>query len=171
MAVEVEQGAYIYLVSTVFSQNPLHDLESLWWVGVWFLLCHYRPRKLREITVQEHIHVVKKYGGTLFNNHIGPLSRRIALIAPDIIANVDPLSFPEAVQRLTVLLESFRDQLVKYYEIYKPMASQDPSFFNPDLYRKFGDLFEDANKDLGDDKTGLWPLSHIEDHIKYLNAK
>ena len=45
------------------------------------------------------------------------------------------------------------------------MASRDRSFFNPDLYRKFGDIFEDAKKGLGDDQTGLWP---IEDRIKYL---
>ena len=171
MAVEVERGAYIYHGGLFFSHNPLHDLESLWWVGVWFLLCHYQPSKLRDIKVQQHIEVVKEYGETLFNNN-DPLSRRNALTGPDIIANIESLSFPKAVQGLMVLLESFRDELVKYYETYKPMASQDRSFFNPDLYdRKFGDIFEDAKKGLGNDQTGLWPLSRIEDRIRYLNAK
>ena len=59
MAVEVERGTYIYHGSLFFSHNPLHDLESLWWVGVWLLLCHYRPSKLRDITVQQHIKVVR----------------------------------------------------------------------------------------------------------------
>ena len=121
--------------------------------------------------MQQHIKVVKKYGGTLFNSDIDLHSRRNALTGPALVVNIDPPSFPKAVQRLMVLLESFRDQLVKYYEIYKPMASQDRSFFNPDLYRKFGDIFEGAKKGLGDDQTGLWPLSRIEDRIRYLNAK
>jgi hypothetical protein len=57
-----EAGAYINQ-DGVLLHNPLHDLESLWWVGVWFLLCHYqsKPSKLRDITVQQHVEVVKKY--------------------------------------------------------------------------------------------------------------
>jgi hypothetical protein len=170
MAVEVEAGAYINQAG-VFSHNPLHDLESLWWVGVWFLLCHYQPGKLRDTTVQQHIEVVKTYGETLFNNRVNPLSRRHALTGPDLLANIEPLSFPMAVQHLIVLLDVFRDQLVAHYKLYKPKASQDRSFFNPDLHRKFGDLVEEAMKELRNDQTGLWLIGHVEKRIAYLNAK
>jgi hypothetical protein len=27
-------------LSPPFRYNPLHDVESIWWVGVWFLFCH-----------------------------------------------------------------------------------------------------------------------------------
>ena len=171
MAVEVERGAYIYHGSLFFSHNPLHDLESLWWVGVWFLLCHYRPNKLGKFVVQKHIKVVKNLKETLFNNPIDTHSRRRALMGADIVHNCMPRAFPKAVQHLILLLDMFRVELVTYYQIYKPMASQDRSFFNPDLHRKFGDMFEDATKELRDDQTGLWPFNLIEDRIKHLNAK
>jgi hypothetical protein len=55
-----------------------------------------------------------------------------------------------------VLLDVVRDQLVAHYKDYKAMASQDRSFFNPDLHRKFADLVEEAIKELRNDQTGLW---------------
>jgi hypothetical protein len=173
MAVEVEIGAYIYNHggSMFFSHNPLHDLESLWWVGIWILLCHYQPSNLGDITVQQHIKFVKVYGETLFNNHIDSRSRRRALTGQALLTDIQPRFFPEAVQYLILLLDVFRDELTKYYGIYKPMASQDRSFFNSDLYRKFGDIFEDVMKELRNDETGLWPFNHIETRITYLNAK
>jgi hypothetical protein len=169
MAVEVDAGAYMNQPGE-FSHNPLHDLESLWWVGVWFSLCHYQPGNLRNITVQKHIKVVKKYGETIFNcdNHV---SRRRALIGPDILANIRPRSFVVAIQHLVVLLNSFRDQLFTNYTRYKPTPSQDRSFFNPDLHRKFANLVEEAFNELKNDKTVLWPMDHVEKRIVYYNAK
>ena len=109
MAVEVEAGAYIYNLSCeVFSHNPLHDLESLWWVGVWFLICHYQPSKLGVDAVQKHIKVVQKFGQTLFNNRSDHLSRRHALIGSALLANTRPQSSPRAVQYLVVVLNKFR---------------------------------------------------------------
>ena len=172
MAVEVELGAYLtqpYM--KFFSHNPLHDLESLWWVGVWFLLCHYPPSDLRDITVQDHIKVVKNFGWTLFNNGIDPISRRRTVLGSYLLAKIQPLSFPKAVQHLIVLLHLFREQLVAHYELYKPtMTSQDLSFFNPDIHRKYGDLVEKAIKKLRDDETALWLIGHIEKSIAVLDA-
>ena len=171
MAVEVEAGAYINQAG-VLSHNPLHDLESLWWVGVWFSLCHYPPVNLQDITVQQHIEVVKKYGEILFNNRNNTLSRRHALTGPDILAKVDPLSFPMAVQRFILFLDLFREQLVAHYKLYKPsITSQDRSFFNPDVHRKYGDLVEKAIKKLGDDQTALWLFHTIGKSISYMNSK
>ena len=171
MAVEVEAGVYMDQLGGVFSHNPLHDLESLWWVGVWFLVCHYQPSKLRDINVQQHIEVVKTYSETLFNNRVNPLSRRYALTSPDLLTNIEPQSFPVAVQHLILLLDVFRDQLVTHYQLYKPTVSQDRSFFNPDLYCKFGGIVEEALKELTNDQTGLWLIEHVEKRIAYLNAK
>jgi hypothetical protein len=90
MAVEVEAGAYMNHISMIFSHNPLHDIESLWWVGVWFLLCHYQPGNLGDITVQRHINLVKEFGETLLNNRVNLLSRRHALIGSALLANIEP---------------------------------------------------------------------------------
>ena len=166
----MEAGAYMNQVGGVFSHNPLHDLESLWWVGVWFLLCHYRPDKVGDITVQKHIKVVKKFGETLFNNR-DTLSRRHALTGSALLANTKPASFPQAVQYFIVMLNMFRGHLVTYYESYKPKESQDRSFFVPDVHRKFGDVFGNVMKKIRNDQTELWPLDDIEDHIIYLNTK
>ena len=171
MSVEVEAGAYIFQPEEVFSHNPLHDLESLWWVGVWLLVCHYHTSKLRYTAVQQHIEVVKTFAETLFNNRVYlPLTRRHALIGPDFLTSIDPGSFPVVLQHFILSLDDFRIELVKYYERYKPMASQDRSFFKPDLFFKFSDIVEKALKKLGDDQTGLWPIDHIKKRVVLLNA-
>ena len=171
MAVEVEAGAYMNYARGVFSYNPLHDLESVWWVGVWFLLCHYEPSNLLNIKVQQHMKVVKDYSENLFNNRIDPLDRRKALTSSTLLGSIHPRSFSWAVKELTALLDVFRDELVTYYEIYKPMVSQDRSFFIPDLHRKFGDVVETAMKVLENDNTELWLFHHILKHTDYLNSK
>ena len=178
MAVEVDAGKYLnkpYLqqADRNFSHNPLHDIESLWWVGVWFLLCHYHPGNLRRITVQQHFEVVKTYGETLFNNSANPNSRRQALTSQDLLENIVPETFPTSVQHLILLLDLFREQLVAQYELYEPKVSQDQSFFIPDLHREFGGIVEEAMTELSRkaDKTGLWLIGDVEKQIVYYNAK
>ena len=169
----MQAGVYIYLGDEAFAHNPLHDLESLWWVGLWILLCHYHSGNLQNTVVQRHIKVVEKFGETLFNNRANSpgLSRRCALTGPDLLRDTKPRGFPKAVQRLIFLLDVFRAQLVTHYKLYEPMAFQDRSFFTPDLYSKFSDKFEETMKVLKDDQTELWPLDHIKDQIDYLNRK
>jgi hypothetical protein len=175
MAVEVEAGAYMNQVGGIFLHNSLHDLESLWWVGVWFLLCHYKSSGFRDSTVQRHIEIVKTFGETLFNNRIYALNRRHALTGAvpgsALLTNIEPLSYPKSVQYLVVALDEFREQLVAYYTKYKPKASQDRSFFISDVHREFRDVFEVAIKGLTDDQTSLWPLDHIQAQIIFFNGK
>ena len=174
MAVEVEAGANMNQVDGVFSHSPLHDLESLWWVGVWFLLCHYEPSNIRDITIQKHIKVVKKYGETLFNNcrGINPLSRRHALTGPDLLANIDPFSFSIGIQHFILLLDLFRDQLVVHYKKYKPTTtSQDLSFFYPEVHPKFAGIVDKIMKELGNDESELWLVGLIEKNIAFYNSQ
>ena len=168
----METGAYMNQPEIeVFSHNPLHDIESVWWVGLWFLLCHYQPRNLLEKGVQRHIKVVKNYGETLFNDRFDPLSRRRALTGTNVLGNIEPEFFSNAVQHLIFLLDEFRVGLFKYYRSYNPTASQDRSFFNPDLHRKFSDVIEEAMEDLKNDETELWLLQHISNETDYLTKK
>ena len=154
----------------VFSHNPLHDLESLWWVGVWTLLCHYRPSRLGNATVKRHIKVVKKFGETLFTYH-DRHSRRSAFIGSALLDNIEPLSFPSAVKYFIIILYKVRDQLITYYDGFKPKESQDLSFFIPKVHCKFSDVLEDAIRKLRDDPTELWPMDLIEERIKKLTTE
>ena len=168
----MQAGAYIYLGDEVFAHNPLHDLESLWWVGLWILLCHYHSGNLHNTVVQQHIKVVKEIRETLFNNRISTANRRNALTGSALLlVDIRPRFFSEAVQHLIYLLDEFRGQLVTNYKIYKPMTPQDRSYFIPDVHLKFGDIFEDVMKELKDDQTRLWLFDHIENHIDYLNRR
>ena len=174
MAIEVEAGAYMNQVDGIFSHNPLHDLESLWWVGVWFLLCHYEPSNIRDITVQKHFEVVKKYGETLFNNRRGdnPLSRRHALTSAVLLANIKPRSFCIGVQHLILLLDLFRDQLVVHYKKYKPTTtSQDLSFFYPEVHLIFAGIVDKIMKEIGNDESELWLVGLIEKNIAFYNSQ
>ncbi|KAF8811240.1 hypothetical protein BYT27DRAFT_7184620 [Phlegmacium glaucopus] len=171
MAVEVEISAYLYHYGPSFSHNPLHDIESLLWVGLWFLLCHYTAGNLRSVTVQKHIEVVKQIGETLFNNGADHRSRRNALSYSTLITNSNPLRFPKSVQYLLVVLEKFRAQLVTYYEDYNPKQPQNRSFFTPDVHGKCGVLFENVLESLRNDNTELWPMDHITTQVTYLKDK
>jgi hypothetical protein len=121
MAVEMELGAYIYHpYCEVFSHNPLHDLESLWWVGIWFLLYHYKLSRLEVDAVQKHVKVVKKFDQTLFNNRTDSLRRSVFTGKSALLDNTFPDFFPRAVRCLFVVLNKFRIQLVNYYKSCKP---------------------------------------------------
>ena len=168
MAVEVESGGYtVSPIHRVFSRNPLHDLESLWWVGVWLLLCHYNPSNLLDSDVQNHIPVVAKIGEKLFG--LERSNRRRALVEPGFLfVHSDPEGFPTAVQHLLLAIFEFRKQLFSYYISYKPEEPQERSFFTSDVHHTCGVFFEKAIRSLIDakDKIKLWPLDHIEAHIK-----
>ena len=107
----------------------------------------------------------------LFNNPIDPLSRHRALTTQIylLVSTHDP--FPGLSRTLlfysTCSKKLFRDELVTYYTIYKPTASQDRSF----LHRKFGDIVEKATKKLEIDKTRPLLFKHISDETAYLKSK
>ena len=165
----MENGAYMFHPREVFSHNPLHDLESLWWVGVWLLLCHYKPYdNPLESELQKHIKLVANIGEKLFGAE--RLYRRHALIRPDQLAYSHPHCFSNAVSLLFLVLLKFRERLLSYYESYKPKDAQDQSFFIPDVHTTLGAFLEDAIRSLRNlnDKTKLWPMDHILSHINYL---
>ena len=182
MPVEVEDSGYMYYPDSDrdFSHNPLHDLESLWWVGVWFLLCHYYdarcpnlPHKpysfsmleMQDMKMQEHMKVIQEFGQTLFNSGADHLSRRHALIRSTLLTNSHPAGFPKTVQYLVFVLDKFRAQLNMYYKNYNPKKPQDRSYFTPDVHHQCSVLFENAlqSSTLWNDDTELIPF-----HMHYL---
>ena len=120
--------------------------------------------------MQNHIKVVKKYSETLFNNRDNHISRRRALTGPALLTSIQPQSFVVSIQYFVNLLDDFRDQLFMNYKLYKPTPTQNRSFFNPDLHRKFANLVDAAIDELKDNETGLWPMDLVEKQIALLNA-
>ena len=167
MAVEVQSSGYIYYPEFEFSHNPLHDLESLWWIGVWFLFYHYKPvSNLLDDIVQRHLKLIQTAAQGLFNKGADlPSSRRRALINQNTLAASNPRSFPTTVQYLVVVVHRFRAQLVEYYKNYEP---HDQSFFTPDIHHQCRGLLKRAMESLKNDDTELWPLDLIEQHVDHL---
>ena len=69
MAGEVIRGRYTHQPEFQnFAHNPIHDLESLWWVGVWCMMWHYPVSDTHEIepSKKEHITQMTNYGKVLF---------------------------------------------------------------------------------------------------------
>ena len=155
----MESGGYtVSHIDGIFSHNPLHDLESFWWVGLWLLFCHYDSSNLEADFVQKHIRVVANVGYTLFG--VNRSSRRDAFIHPDHLASSHPRKLPEAVKFLFVLLFKFRERLFSYYENYRPKESQDRSFFTSGVHDTCDDFSKEAIKSLTDakDETKFWPI-------------
>ena len=171
----MEHGTYTFhpRYDGVFSHNPLHDLESLWWVGVWLLLCHYNPSHLLDSGVQKHILRVAKIGEKLFG--LERSSRRDALVRSDFLFNQSKAeAFPPAVQPVLLAIFKFRIQLFSYYTSYKPRDPGDRSFFTPDIHRACGLPFSESIQLLEGTKNEtaeLWPLDQIRARQAYLEEK
>lgn len=73
MSGEVASGKYTYRPQhNIFLHNPVHDLESLWWVGVWCLMWHYPVPERQEIddpAKDPHITRMKEHGIKLFPSY------------------------------------------------------------------------------------------------------
>ena len=77
MSGEVACGKYTYRPQhKIFLHNPVHDLESLWWVGVWCLMWHYPVpgRPIGKPADNPHIARMKEHGAKLFPSYHSPTS-------------------------------------------------------------------------------------------------
>ncbi|KJA27947.1 hypothetical protein HYPSUDRAFT_156193 [Hypholoma sublateritium FD-334 SS-4] len=74
MSGEVARGRYTHQPTfEAFAHNPIHDLESLWWVGVWCTMWHYPVPDDEEVgdSKQEHINLMLTHGNQLFPSYHG----------------------------------------------------------------------------------------------------
>ncbi|KAF8966229.1 hypothetical protein BDZ97DRAFT_2074195 [Flammula alnicola] len=170
MAVEVEKDAYHYNSAVQFFHNPLHDLESLWWVGVWFMFWHYSPNAaLLTPVIQTHLDAVEQIGLTLFPNHFTTEKHRLeeVMVKKKFISH--PWThFVKGIQIFYARLERFRVELSKHYTQSEKSFPINRSYFTTDLHHTFRDFFDEQRRGAIDD-VQLWPLQYIrEQHIPYL---
>jgi len=87
-----------------FTSNPLHDLESLWWIQAW-LLHFYVDRDGRERSTEQSAKYQSLFPGLLLGG-----SRVLSLQRP-----MDFDILPEGFQRSALVVEDMRNVLLEVY--------------------------------------------------------
>ena len=145
--------------------NPLHDLESLWWLGIWFTFCHFPLRKdvsssnsrfvsdLTKPQTQQSIQGISFIGHSLFQlvNGIKPNStvRMQALVEGLLLldAQLDNHKFPTTIRNFCKVLDIFRVKLVGHFlkaPRFQPDMSVkvDADYFGLTAFTMYDDLLD-----------------------------
>jgi hypothetical protein len=159
MSVEIESLSYHYQPpfpqddsdpgpdDPPFRYNPLHDIESIWWVGVWFLFCHRETATKSDANLADAqaqlLHVQKLFPRVLMSyGRVEKFSHRHAF------AN-GISSLPESFRQPARWLESGRRSLLGRFDQAEAGSQIDESAFEgvDDLFVK---LFQEAKNDSGE---------------------
>ena len=115
MSGEVTCGKYTYQPQhKVFLHNPVHDLESLWWVGVWCLMWHYPVPERRSVGPDKdpHIKIMKEHGVKLFPSHHSPVNdtrtREIHHMTRYSSRSTDDSLYPDEIFAMVSRMDLFR---------------------------------------------------------------
>jgi hypothetical protein len=153
MAIEVESQRYKFRprgmkTKLEFHYNPLHDLESVWWLAVWFIFSHVlqeTPRVRDPTTASNQLRQVK----LLFPRHLAATSRSDQFEVAttfELACSSLPSSFRNAATRL----EDARMALVDRYERAERGDEIDTEVFlgiHEELIRLF-DEAKDSTRDM-----------------------
>jgi hypothetical protein len=101
------------LPALIFRYNPLHDLESLWWIAVWMMFTH-RDDRVEQEPSNEDEESQSRYAERLFPRIINGSGRLDALKNHVVFLNM-LLCLPEAFYAAASKLESIRQTLVEHY--------------------------------------------------------
>ncbi len=139
MSGEVARGKYTYRpLHKVFLHNPVHDLESLWWVGVWCLMWHYpvSGRQLVDPAKKKHTDRMKEHGIKLFPSYHSPGNdRRIDEIHhPTKYSTRSPSQYPNEIKAMLSRMDLFR-QCVSWghKRTQDDLPRNEASYFSDDL--------------------------------------
>ena len=146
--------------------NPLHDMESIWWIGVWALFCHYSPNAaLLDSAVVDHIDRVREIGETIFPDVPNPLSdmrMRADQVMEDCFSRYPWEGFTPPLQSFYRVLEHLRAELCSRLESSQAELPVDIAHFtDPDLHNNFLRLFAALNNTAEDEN--LWTMDAILD--------
>ncbi|KJA13396.1 hypothetical protein HYPSUDRAFT_195778 [Hypholoma sublateritium FD-334 SS-4] len=111
--------------------NPLHDLESLWWISIWFTFCHFplcmgdsNDTFVSHLTgpqTQQAIEEINFVGHVLFrlgNEGKPNINARTQALVDGLFlqdAQLDRYKFPATVRNFCKILDNFRDKLVGHF--------------------------------------------------------
>ncbi|KAI0922904.1 hypothetical protein AcV5_009769 [Taiwanofungus camphoratus] len=126
-----------------FRYNPLHDLESVWWVAVYFLFKKRVVRDSEDPAYNKQLKTQMVYASKLFYG-----KERLAVLGhveafSDMLGCLDP-----AVQKLAQVLENIRQELTdRYYQAERQVATIDHKVADG-LHKRFSKAFRDIRKGL-----------------------
>lgn len=162
MAVEINDRRYI-MNPHIPVHNPLHDLESVWWIGVWSLFCHYSPHaSLADPEILKHIKYLQLVKHHLFTscseNHAR--TRLEQAMADGQFAHLSSPLFSKPLQCFYLSLEQMRAELYGRMSTLEAKFPIDISFFErPGFFTTISNLFEQVT--CQDTDENLWPLDLI----------
>ena len=165
MSVEVLNCRCIWNIRFFAIHNPLHDLESVWWVGVWCLICHYSPNAALETPeVREHIKQLQIAKRRLFSSCADPLKyTRLEHVLAGRFADLASTQFSKPLQKFYQILEQMRAELSDRLRTVEATFPIDISYFEkPDFFSAIHDLLAPGI----DVDEVLWPLDTIQKQQK-----
>ncbi|KAJ3558272.1 hypothetical protein NM688_g1021 [Phlebia brevispora] len=147
--------------------HPLHDLESLWWVAVWFLMTkevvHPDPDEGETFVASK---AQRKFAKDLFGD---PSTRRNALV--DHYKFMDQIEgLPRIPQNLAMALNVLREFLVEKYHVVDTELETIGNGCAGDLYDKFCEVFEAILKVPEAEVCTLRPITYTREEIRALRA-
>lgn len=200
MAGEVIRGQYTHQPAFKgFAHNPIHDLESLWWVGVWCMMRHYPVSDSLELepSQKEHIAQMTNYGNELFPTY-HDLTDDTRIQEVDSQTNYRTrgmTNYSTPIAAMIVRLDDFRQCIAWAHQRTQKQLPRTASYYTDVL------LVPDPSQTLTDDEdtephvkrlsvyemitarlsekvegiaipnTLLWPLESTESHSEWLKTK
>jgi len=168
MSSEVAHGSYLfgphraYVHKPPFLHNPLHDLESLWWILVWFLFLKVarQPKEEGFIPSNTQVNFQSMSAQEFFPSRatLWPTCRHPAVWSKALFSQYVERSFPKYVAMYGFHLANITDVLVKAYrdaEASLHLGEFDTSPFET-IHKSFmtalqeitnGDIFRDYEMD------------------------
>ena len=162
MAVELLSSRCIWNMRFFAIHNPLHDLESLWWVGVWYLFCHYSPHAaLNSPEIRGHIKQLQTIKHRLFSSCADPfIYTRMEHVIAGGFAKLPSAPFSRPFQDFFMALERMRAELSDRLRAVETNFPIDIGFFErPDFFTTIHDLVPHGDNP-GMEEI-LWPLEAI----------
>ena len=168
MPIEVESLEYRFLPliqsmeddseDMPFYYNPLHDMESIWWIGSWILFCHRDKSIQSDADLQAAQHQIQD----------------VQLLFPRTLKSFDRFdkfskkkkfqdgfhSLPKSFLTHAKQLEKVRVTLIRRYaEAEAGTELNEDTFAN--IHEDFTSLMEDADADAESQVVQLFPLNRI----------
>ncbi|KJA23921.1 hypothetical protein HYPSUDRAFT_86460 [Hypholoma sublateritium FD-334 SS-4] len=148
--------------------NPLHDLESVWWLGVWALYCHHTLTNLHMPVVQEHANNMGTWSQTLFpvlGDHDTQATRSSAFQRRGLTVEHFPAAASQGPCRnLFVLLDQLRNVILTGYSKTNTTPVDPNDFF---VHDALASIF--ANP-MAIPDCKLFPIDYVLQEIQRLNA-
>lgn len=170
-----KQGNYNFIATGItlsvegpISHNPLHDLESVWWLGIWALYCHHTLTDLPTQVVQEHANDMGTWSQTLFpvlGDHDTQATRSSAFQRRELSVEDFPAAASQGPCRsLFILLDRLRDVILAGYSKMKTTPVDLNDFF---VHDALANVF--ANP-MAIPDCKLFPIDYVLGEIEKLKA-